>query len=139
MIISLDWKVLGFHDELADDVVLTSSIFQLGMTGRSEVRRCIAATFSQMTNLKSYSQVPLAGRSSISYCAMLDDGQNVETTAIISRNDNGEISNIIIHHAPYAAAEAMVSKLVRHASSVTTKPRKSWIDTVLLYADWISR
>ncbi|WP_206215732.1 hypothetical protein, partial [Pseudomonas viridiflava] len=72
------------------------------------------------------------------YSALLESGQSLEGTLILTRNAKGEVSNDMMSHSPYRAVEMLVGTM--NADRATRSgAKRSWFSKALSYADWISQ
>lgn len=105
----------AFLQELSEDVTLNATLAFETITGREQVKAFVLKIVSQFTSLEPIFKESFGGREFLAYVAKLKDGQRVEGTVILSRNDAGDVSNAIIGHSPFKAVQAMVAEIAANS------------------------
>jgi hypothetical protein len=100
-----------FLDDLAEDVVLHSSILPAPVSGRAEVLRVVKAGGSLYRR-----QIPtflgnIDGRGIFEYDVELTDGSTARGLVSMVRNGTGEVTHLHITFSPLGAVMAMAQAL----------------------------
>lgn len=100
-----------FLDDLADDVVLHTSILPAPVSGRAEVLRVVKAGGSLYRRQTPTFLGNIEGRGIFEYDIELTDGTTARGLVSMVRNDSGEVTRLHITFSPLGAVLAMAQAL----------------------------
>ena len=100
-----------FLDDLAADVVLTSSVLAAPVVGREEVRRVVREVSGLYTAQRPLARDVLGSRSVLEYEADLVGGHTVRGLVVMDRDAEGDVSAISINFSPFHGVVSIAARL----------------------------
>lgn len=96
-----------FLDDLADDVVLVSSVLARPVRGRDAVARAVAAGARQYASQTPVALEHAGARSYVEYEVTLHDGQRGEGMVSIRRGADGKVTGLHIAFSPLGVVRSI--------------------------------
>jgi len=112
-----------FLADLADDAVLTGTIFARPLKGKDVIRQVIRSIASCFVSQSMSGHAVDGGVETIDYDAELDSGGTIHGSVTVTRRADGKVVAIDGRHSPQAAAAALAMALrTKLAVSLTPDP-----------------
>lgn len=87
-----------------DDVVLEAAVLRKPVRGRIEVEAVMAAAADYYTRLAFTHQTTSGARTYLEWEAAAPDGTELAGVTVLTRNRDGRVEHVAIHHRPLDAA-----------------------------------
>jgi pimeloyl-ACP methyl ester carboxylesterase len=120
-----DWKgafaersATAFADAFANDVVLEASTLNTPVVGRENVKRVMEAASKLYESLVFTAQAADGQRQYVEWTARAFNGVVLNGVTVITRNENGAIARVAIHHRPLEGALLFSHWLGEHLRDV---------------------
>lgn len=94
----------AFGDAFAADIVLEATTLVRPVAGRDAVQQVMAAASSIYASLTFTDQASIGAKTYIEWVARAHDGTDFDGVTVLTRNHDGEIHRVAIHHRPMKAA-----------------------------------
>ena len=101
----------SFADAFADNVILEASVLVRPIEGRDCVKRVMATASNVYEALTFTYQVESAQQTYLEWDAKAFDGQSLAGMTILTKNSDGLIVHIAIHHRPLGAVLRFSSEM----------------------------
>jgi hypothetical protein len=112
-----------FLADLADDAVLTGTVFARPLKGKAAIRQVIRSIGSCFVSQSISGHAVEGDIETIEYDADLESGDTVHASVIITRRADGKIVAIDAHHSPQVTATALaMASRTKLAASLTPDP-----------------